>query len=535
VKETFYITTAIDYSNSVPHLGHAYEKVTADAIARHQRLRGKDVFFLMGADEHGTKIEKVAKEKNIHPQEHCDQIAEESKKIWEELNISYDDFIRTTQDRHKNTVKKIFIRLKEQGDIYKKKYSGLYCTGCESFYLEKDLDENGNCKDHQRPPEVIEEENYFFKISRYKDALIKHIEENPSFIQPKARKNEILKLLEEFEDISISRETVKWGIPVPNDESQVIYVWLDALNNYISALGYESDDDSLFKKYWPANIQCVGKDITRFHAIIWCIMLMAMGLELPKTIYSHGFITIGGAKISKTVGNVIKSSDLVSKYQTDGLRYFMLREMVYGNDGDFMATYKEDGSFDRCEILENRVNADLANNLGNSLNRIVSSILAKNCDGIVPERFLDAEKDFPSFVEEIKNKVAKDMDNFEIQDAIVSVWDLVNKLNKYIDTQAPWTLAKQAKEDESLKPYFHGVLYTCLETLRIISIMASPYIPSISEKIWDRIGIEDKLKEQTWDNIKWGLLKSGTVTNKGEIIYPRVESVLADKSQKKSK
>ncbi|RZL30222.1 MAG: methionine--tRNA ligase, partial [Pedobacter sp.] len=320
MNDTYYITTAIDYSNAPPHLGHAYEKITADIIARHYRLRNKDVYFLTGVDEHGSKNEKAAKEKGVTPQEHCDEIAEKYLDTWSKLNISYDDFIRTTEPRHKDVVQKIFKKLEAQGDIYKKKYEGLYCTGCEAFYLEKDLDEDKNCPIHKRPVEMVTEENYFFKITKYKQQIIEHINNNPCFIQPESRKNEVLNLLEDFEDISVSRESVKWGIQVPGDDNQVIYVWLDALNNYISALGYLSDDDSLYKKYWAPSLQIVGKDIMRFHGIIWPSILLGLGVELPKTIFAHGFITIGGAKISKTAGNVIKPQDLIDKYQTDGLR-----------------------------------------------------------------------------------------------------------------------------------------------------------------------------------------------------------------------
>lgn len=533
MKDTFYITTAIDYSNAPPHLGHAYEKITADIIARHYRLRDKDVYFLTGVDEHGTKNEKAAKEKNTSPKEHCDEIAEKYIETWKNLNISYDQFIRTTDEKHQEAVKKIFNILKEKGDIYKKKYEGLYCTGCEAFYLEKDLDENKNCPIHNKVTEIVTEENYFFKVSKYKEQIKSHIHNNPNFIQPDSRKNEVLNILEDFEDISVSRESVKWGIQVPEDENQVIYVWLDALNNYITALDFLREDDSLYKKYWPANSQIVGKDIMRFHGIIWPAILLALDIELPKSIFAHGFITIGGAKISKTTGNVIKPQDLVDKYQADGLRYFIARELNYGNDGDFSAEFNEDKTFSRCEILENRVNADLANNLGNSLNRIIASILAKNCEGIVPQRLEETEKGFPEFLEEVKTKVIQSMDNYDIQGSVIAVWDLVNKLNKYIDTEAPWTLAKKAIEDESTKPYFHGVLYTCLETLRLISILTSPYIPTISRKIWEQLGIDEELSEQKWDKLVWGLTKEGTQTQKGDVVYPRVDSKLADKSKKK--
>ncbi|MEK7434726.1 MAG: methionine--tRNA ligase [Cyanobacteriota bacterium] len=533
MKEKYYITTAIDYSNAPPHLGHAYEKITADFIARHQRMRGKDVFFLTGVDEHGTKNEKASKEREITPKEHCDDIANKYKETWAKLGISYDYFIRTTDELHKKAVSEIFIKLQKNEDIYKKKYEGLYCSGCEAFYLEKDLKEGNICPVHNRKTEIVAEENYFFKITKYKDQVKKHILENVDFIKPESKKNEILNMIDDFQDISISRENVKWGVPIPNDDKQVMYVWIDALNNYITALGFFGGNESDLKKYWPANVQIVGKDILKFHAIIWPSILLALGLELPKTIFSHGFITLGGSKISKTTGNIISPNDLIEKYQADGLRYFMVREINYGNDGNFEAEFKEDKSFDRCQPLENRVNSDLANNLGNSLNRIVASILAKNCDGIIPERNKDSESDFPEFVELTKKKIEIQMDNFELQEASTSIWDLVNKLNKYIDVEAPWNLAKKALEDESTKPYFHGVLYTCLETLRIVSLLSYPLIPTISSKIWEQLGINEKIEDQTWDKIQWGLTISGTQTRKTDVVYPRIDSKLVDKSKKK--
>lgn len=535
MKEKFYVTTAIDYSNAPPHLGHAYEKITTDIIARHQRLRGKEVFFLTGVDEHGSKNEKVASERGLEPQEHCDEIAEKYKETWSNLDISYNYFIRTSDEKHKQAVRNIFSKLIEQDDVYKKKYEGLYCSPCEAFYFEKDLEEGNICPVHKRAVETVTEENYFFRITKYKEQIKQHILNNSDFIKPESRKNEVLNILEDFEDVSVSRESVKWGIKVPGDENQVIYVWIDALSNYITALGYYFDDTSTLKDFWPANVQMVGKDIMRFHGIIWPALLMSLDLPLPQTIFAHGFITIGGSKISKTAGNVIRPQDLVDKYKADGLRYFIAREINYGSDGDFAAEFNEDKTFNKCEVLENRVNADLANNLGNSLNRIVASILAKNCDGIVPERLPETESDFAEFLEQIKTKIANQMDNYEIQESLITLWELVNKLNKYIDTEAPWTLAKVAKEDESKKPYFHGVLYTCLETLRNVSLLASPYIPYIAGKIWEQLGVDGTLEEQTWENITWGLLKSGTKTQKGEVVYPRVDSKLADKSQKSAK
>jgi len=535
LKEKFYITTAIDYSNAPPHLGHAYEKISADAIARHFRQRNKDVIFLTGLDEHGSKIEKTANEKGLTPKEHCDIIANEYLETWRKLNISYDIFYRTHSDVHIKSVQKIFQILKEKGDLYIKEYQGLYCSGCESFYLDKDLNEDGLCPHHNKKPELVSEKNYFFKISNYKDRIREHILSNDKFIQPETRKNEILSMLDDFEDISVTRESVKWGIKVPNEEKQVIYVWLDALTNYINALGFFVNLEKDLRSYWPANLQIIGKDIIKFHCVIWPSILMALDLPLPKTVFAHGFITIGGNKISKTVGNIIKTSDLIEKYQADGLRYFLLREINYGSDGDFNSEFNEDGTFKKCEVLENRVNADLANNLGNSLNRIVSSILMKNCDGIIPNRNKEAEKDFEEFSMNIKKEVMNCMDNYDLQNSLVKIWDLVNKLNKYIDNEAPWNLAKQSKENNDILSYFHGVIYTCLETLRIIAFLLYPFTPNISEKIWYQLGIEESINSFNYDNIYWGQLKPGLLTRKSDLIYKRIDSNLVDKNLKKKK
>ncbi|GIW21534.1 MAG: hypothetical protein KatS3mg068_0541 [Candidatus Sericytochromatia bacterium] len=382
-------------------------------------------------------------------------------------------------------------------------------------------------------PDLVSERNYFFKISKYKNKIKEHILTNENFIKPETRKNEILSMLDDFEDISVTRESVKWGIKVPDEDNQIIYVWLDALTNYINALGLFVNTDNNLKDYWPADLQIIGKDIIKFHCIIWPAILMALDLPLPKTIFAHGFITIGGNKISKTIGNIVRPSDLIEKYQADGVRYFLLREINYGSDGDFVAEFNEDGSFKKCEILESRVNADLANNLGNSLNRIVSSILVKNCDGIIPSRNLEAEKDFELFSMKIKEEVINYMNNYDLQGSLIKIWDLVNKLNKYIDTEAPWNLAKKSKEDESIIPYFHGVLYTCLEALRIIAFLLYPFTPNISEKIWYQLGIDENISNFNYNNLEWGQLISGLKTRKGDLIYKRIDSDLVDKSKKK--
>lgn len=516
---TFYITTAIDYVNSVPHLGHAYEKIATDVFARFYRLKGHDTYFLTGTDEHGTKIEKEAKLANIPPQEFCDNITAKFIETWKNLNISYDDFIRTTQKRHCDAVIKIFNCLYANGDIYKDTYQGWYCSGCEAFLQEKDL-VNNECPTHQRKAEWICEENYFFKISGYKAKIKQHILDNPDFIQPERRRHELLNLIEDFRDVSVSRQSVEWGIKVPIDESHTIYVWLDALSNYITALGYLSDNEEKFLKYWPANVQFIGKDILRFHTIIWPAMLLGLGLELPKTIYIHGFISWNSLKMSKSLGNVIDPNELVKKYPVDALRYYLLREFVFGNDGDFT-----------IPSFEQRVDADLANNLGNSLNRILA-ILNKNLQGIIPDGDVDNE------IAVLTQKVTDDVDNamkkFAIQDALISIWELVNAINKYIDTQKPWALAKQVKENPEDKTAFKNfcdVFYTCLESLRVIAILLSSYLPDISTKIWEQLGIPEPLQNYKWHDIKVCKLKAGTKTNHKGPIFLRVGSELADKKK----
>lgn len=519
----FYITTAIDYVNALPHLGHAYEKIAADVIARYHRLRGDEVWFLTGVDEHGTKIEKVSNLSGISPKEHCDRITQEFINTWKNLNISYDDFIRTTQERHKNTVIKIFKKLLENGDIYKSKYEGLYCTGCEGFILEKDLID-GKCPEHQIKPDWISEENYFLNISKYKDKIKEHIIKNPNFILPEIRRTEVLHLIDDFKDISISRESVSWGIPVPGDEKQVIYVWVDALSNYITALGFLSDNDENFKKFWPANVQMIGKDILKFHTIIWPTILMGLGIELPKTIFVHGFVYSKSLKMSKTIGNVIDPNELVEKYKSDAVRYYLLRDIVFGKDGDFI-----------LESFEKRVDADIANNLGNALNRILT-ILDKNFEGIVPEcpsNFVSEELS-ESIIKETIKKIEEYMENFGLHETLITIWNLIDTLNKYIDTTAPWNLAKNSKTDKNAYNKLKGVLYNCLETLRIIAILISPFIPTIASQIWEQLGIKESIYEQRWDDLVWGKLKPGIRTNRLGPIYPRISSKLADKEKKKS-
>ncbi|MDB5102295.1 MAG: methionyl-tRNA synthetase [Cyanobacteria bacterium RYN_339] len=508
MPNTYYVNTAIDYTNAPPHLGHAYEKIAADAIARYHRLRGDQVFFLTGVDEHGVKIEKVAAAEGITPQEFVARISPQFISTWEKLGISYDRFIRTTDADHEAAVAKAFAQLVDAGHIHKATYDGLYCEGCEEFKNERDL-VNGKCPQHDTPPKPFKEENYVFKISTFKERIRQHIEANPDFIQPETRRNEILNLMETFPDVSVSRQKVKWGIPVPGDEGQVIYVWIDALLNYLTGIGWGSDD-ALFQRFWPANLQLVGKDITKFHCIIWPAILLGLGVELPKQVYGHGWVNIGDQKMSKSLGNSVEPNELADTYGADALRYYLLREITFGKDGSY--------TFDAFKL---RVNADLANNLGNALNRTLG-ILEKNFEGAVPA-------DLPELTVELARKVATTttaveghMARLELQEALEVTWSLIDAVNKYIDSQAPWALAK-AGDMEKLG----GVLYGVLETLRCATILVSPFIPTLAGKLWEQIGVPKALADQRWSDLTWGGLATGTVTKKLGPVYPRIEDELA--------
>ncbi|MBI4145379.1 methionine--tRNA ligase [Candidatus Woesearchaeota archaeon] len=474
-KETFYITTAIDYPNGKPHLGHAYEKIVADTLARWHRLSGEDVFFLTGTDEHGQKTERAAKAAGKKPQEFVDGNVAFFKELTKALNLSNDDFIRTTETRHTKIVQELFERLLATGDIYKGTYEGLYCTGCEAFYTEKDLVE-GKCTIHKRDVEKVQEESYFFRLSKYQDRLINHIEENPDFILPKFRREEILNHIKEgLRDISVSRTSVTWGVPVKSDPKHVIYVWVDALPNYITALGYPSG--AKFKKYWPADVHIVGKDINRFHTVIWPAILIALGVKPPRSVHSHGFINVGGEKLSKTTGVRVDPLELVEKYGADALRYYFLREVPAGEDGDFTE-----------KALIERVNGDLADGVGNLLNR-VSTLVHKNFDGTIPKptAFQAVDNDLVA-----QANIAKDVDalmrKYEWNKAVEKIWDFVRYCNKYLSFTEPW---KHQDEKERLAT----VLYSLVESLRIISILISPFVPALAEKVRTQLGQKEELLE----------------------------------------
>lgn len=509
-KNKFYITTPIYYANNNMHIGHSYCTVATDTMARYKKLRGYDVKFLTGSDEHGQKIENVAKEKGVSPKEYVDKITENIKALWKTLNIDYDYYIRTTDDKHIKTVQKIFKTLYEKGDIYKGTYEGLYCTPCETFFTETQLNE-GKCPDCGRDVQPVKEESYFFKISKYQDRLIKHIEENEDFIQPVSRKNEMLNnfLKPGLEDLCVSRTSFKWGIPVDFDKGHVVYVWIDALSNYISALGYASENDEDFKKYWPADIHVVGKEIVRFHSIIWPAMLMALDLPLPKKIFGHGWLLIDGGKMSKSKGNVVDPNVLVNRYGVDAIRYFLLREVAFGQDGNFTN-----------EALIQRINSDLANDLGNLLSRTVGMI-DKYFDGKLPLE--QKENQFDAEIKQIcKSTIEKTedfMDKMLFNNALSEIWTFIRRLNKYIDENAPWILAKEHDK----KPELANIMYTLAESLRIIAVLISPAMPNTPNFIYSQLCIdEDKLK--TWDSIKtFGLLKKDISINKGDVVFPRLD------------
>ncbi|UYM80959.1 methionine--tRNA ligase [Heyndrickxia coagulans] len=511
-RKTFYITTPIYYPSGNLHIGHAYTTVAGDAMARYKRLRGFDVMFLTGTDEHGQKIQRKAKEKGVTPQQYVDEIVAGIQDLWKKLEISNDDFIRTTQDRHKKAVEKIFKKLLDQGDIYLGEYEGWYCTPCESFFTERQL-VDGKCPDCGRPVEKVKEESYFFKMGKYVGRLLQYYEENPDFIQPESRKNEMINnfIKPGLEDLAVSRTTFDWGIKVPGDPKHVIYVWIDALTNYITALGYGSDDDSNYRKYWPADVHLVGKEIVRFHTIYWPIMLMALGLPLPKKVFAHGWLLMKDEKMSKSKGNVIDPVTLIDRYGLDALRYYLLREVPFGADGIFTP-----------EGFVERINFDLANDLGNLLNRTIA-MMNQYFDGVIPT-FAGSHNPYSiqlvtAYKEAVK-KYEDAMENMQFSIALASLWEFVSRTNKYIDETTPWTLAK----DETKRADLAEVMVHLAESLRHIAILLQPFLTSTPKKMFDQLNITDE-SLHTWESLSlFGSIPEGTkVVKKGKPIFPRLD------------
>ena len=499
-NEKFYITTPIYYPSADFHIGHCYTTIIADAIARYKRLQGYDVFFQTGTDEHGQKIQKKAENAGVSPKEYVDNVVLNAKDLWASLGISYDKFIRTTDKEHVECVQKIFKKLYDKGDIYKGEYSGLYCTPCESFWTETQL-VDGKCPDCGRDVSEVKEEAYFFKLSKYQYRLVKYYEDNPGFIEPESIKNEMINnfIKPGLEDLCVSRTSFDWGIPVSFDEKHVVYVWLDALSNYISSLGYLTDDDSLMNKYWPCDLHLVGKEIVRFHAIIWPCILMALDLPLPKQVFGHGWLIINGGKISKSLGNYKDPREYISAYGVDAVRYFALREVPFGSDGNFSE-----------EALVTRTNGDLVNVLGNLVNRSIA-MANKYFDGKVSNiNDYDEDNEFIDLINNLRLKVDKSMKTYEVGSALSEIFEVLRRSNKYVDETTPWVLYKEGNLDRLRK-----VLYNLLESVRVCAILLQPFIPDTCEKIFNQLGVSggnfDKIDEKCDFNV-----------NEQQILFERI-------------
>ncbi len=518
-NKTFYVTTPIYYVNDIPHIGHSYTTIVADVVARYKRMRGFDVYFLTGTDEHGQKIERAAKKQGLKPIELADKVVERYKILWEKLKITYDDFIRTTEERHHAGVEKLLKKIWDKGDIYLGKYSGWYCTGCEAFYPESQI-VNGKCPDLGHDVEFTEEESYFFKLSEYQQPLLELYEQNPDFIRPVSRRNEVISFVKAgLKDLSISRTSFRWGIPFPDNDKHIIYVWFDALTNYMSALGY-GRKETIFQKYWPADVHLVGKDILRFHAVYWPAFLLSAGEPLPKTIFGHGWWLMEEAKMSKTAGNIVRPDPLIQDFGVDALRYFLMREMTFGLDGNYSD-----------EALLDRYNGDLANDLGNLFSRLLTMI-ENYCQGRIPDHGSESpDQELVRSAEKTWKDFISFFDDYNFSSGLAALMDFIGEINRYIVREEPWSVAKQQDGDKKVAP----ILYSAAEALRITALLAAPVMPETSQEIWTRLGIQEAIEQAALQEFQWGKLQSGNKTAKGDSLFPRMDKDQYFKDIKKEK